>query len=262
MRIEDEITISREKIQKEIESQMNSGKSAGYSHSVLQKYGVDDCSPCIIKPTGVLKRYIDEMLPYMHFTQPKVIVKFSGSHYLVRSENKDEETETKSFDVLLYSNGTGKWSSSYYIWIFKDGSIALTNRGHYNLTWQDILNKKIDESTVRSRIIETIALQELEEKNTGSSSSSGGGCYIATCVYGSYDCPQVWTLRRYRDYKMKKSLAGRLFIKTYYAISPSFVKCFGHRKWFISFWKRNLDKIVSRLNASGYGNGPYEDNQC
>ena len=26
-----------------------------------------------------------------------------------------------------------------------------------------------------------------------------GGCYVATAVYGSYDCPQVWTLRRYRD---------------------------------------------------------------
>ena len=27
------------------------------------------------------------------------------------------------------------------------------------------------------------------------------GCYIATCVYGSYDCPQVLTLRRFRDYE-------------------------------------------------------------
>ena len=26
-----------------------------------------------------------------------------------------------------------------------------------------------------------------------------GGCYVATAVYGSYDCPQVWTLRRVRD---------------------------------------------------------------
>lgn len=26
------------------------------------------------------------------------------------------------------------------------------------------------------------------------------GCYVATCVYGSYDCPEVWTLRRFRDY--------------------------------------------------------------
>ena len=26
---------------------------------------------------------------------------------------------------------------------------------------------------------------------------SKGGCYIATAVYGSYDCPQVWTLQRF-----------------------------------------------------------------
>ncbi len=31
------------------------------------------------------------------------------------------------------------------------------------------------------------------------------GCYIATCVYGSYDCPQVWTLRRFRDYTLDET---------------------------------------------------------
>ena len=25
------------------------------------------------------------------------------------------------------------------------------------------------------------------------------GCYVATAVYGSYDCPEIWTLRRFRD---------------------------------------------------------------
>ena len=29
------------------------------------------------------------------------------------------------------------------------------------------------------------------------------GCYIATCVYENYDCPQVWTLRRFRDETLK-----------------------------------------------------------
>lgn len=29
-------------------------------------------------------------------------------------------------------------------------------------------------------------------------SKEKAGCYIATCVYGSYDCPQVWILRRFR----------------------------------------------------------------
>ena len=33
----------------------------------------------------------------------------------------------------------------------------------------------------------------------GGYNHSDSGCYIATCVYGSYDCPQVQTLRRFRD---------------------------------------------------------------
>ena len=59
---------------------------------------------------------------------------------------------------------------------------------------------------------------------------SGGGCYIATSVYGSYDCPEVWTLRRYRDYSLSKTLFGRLFIKVYYLLSPIMVSLFGKTK--------------------------------
>ena len=43
-----------------------------------------------------------------------------------------------------------------------------------------------------------------------------GGCYVATAVYGSYDCPEVWTLRRYRDYSLAETWYGRAFIKLYY----------------------------------------------
>ncbi len=50
---------------------------------------------------------------------------------------------------------------------------------------------------------------------TSNSTRKSGGCYVATCVYGSYDCPQVWTLRRFRDDIMAQSVAGRLFIKFY-----------------------------------------------
>ena len=44
---------------------------------------------------------------------------------------------------------------------------------------------------------------------------SANGCYVATAVYGSYDCPEVWTLRRYRDNTLAKSWYGRIFIKIY-----------------------------------------------
>lgn len=86
------------------------------------------------------------------------------------------------------------------------------------------------------------------------------GCYIATSVYGSYDCPQVWVLRRYRDYKLDKTILGRAFIKLYYTFSPMLVKKFGKSKWFQSFWKFRLDKMVERLKLQGYEDTPYYDN--
>ena len=89
----------------------------------------------------------------------------------------------------------------------------------------------------------------------------GGGCYVATAVYGSYDCPQVWTLRRYRDDILAETWYGRAFIKTYYAISPTLVKWFGEKQWFKSPCKKKLDGMVAKLNAQGIKNTPYQDRQ-
>lgn len=87
------------------------------------------------------------------------------------------------------------------------------------------------------------------------------GCYIATAVYGSYDCPEVWVLRRYRDFSLDRSLFGRLFIRIYYAISPVVVKLFGNTQWFNRFWKKRLDKRVAALTSKGYSDEPYNDRQ-
>lgn len=85
------------------------------------------------------------------------------------------------------------------------------------------------------------------------------GCYVATCVYGSYDCPEVWTLRRYRDNTLASTWYGRTFIHIYYAISPTLVKWFGKREWFKKTWKGKLDKMVAKLQAEGVENTPYND---
>ena len=85
------------------------------------------------------------------------------------------------------------------------------------------------------------------------------GCYIATAVYGSYDCPQVWTLRRYRDDTLAETWCGRAFIRAYYAISPILVKWFGHTSWFKKLWKRRLDRMVCCLNSKGVEDTPYQD---
>ncbi len=102
---------------------------------------------------------------------------------------------------------------------------------------------------------------EIPYIETKPANNSSGGCYVATAVYGSYDCPQVWTLRRYRDYSLAESWYGRAFIKTYYAISPTLVKWFGDTKWFKKMWKGKLDKMVSNLQSNGYASTPYDDKE-
>ena len=91
--------------------------------------------------------------------------------------------------------------------------------------------------------------------------SNGGkqGCYVATALYGSYDCPEVWTLRRFRDNTLAETWHGRLFIRAYYAISPALVKGFGNAGWFRKMWKGKLDRMVAKLQADGVASTPYED---
>lgn len=107
--------------------------------------------------------------------------------------------------------------------------------------------------------IEELLSGYTKKHNSSNSSPSSGSCYIATCVYGFYDCPQVWTLRRFRDYTLDTTWYGRTFIKCYYAISPTLVKCFGNQKWFRNFWKNRLDTMVSHLNQKGVKNTQYQD---
>lgn len=95
--------------------------------------------------------------------------------------------------------------------------------------------------------------------STESSSGAEEGCYVATCVYGSYDCPEVWTLRRYRDYTLDESWLGRLSVKIYYAVSPIMVRWFGKTTWFKKMWKPFLDRMVANLQAKGVEDTPYVD---
>ena len=130
----------------------------------------------------------------------------------------------------------------------------------YNNT---IVSAKVDhvDVTYEDDSMERYTASELSDKISSSSSNSGssGGCYVATAVYGSYDCPQVWTLRRYRDYTLAESWYGRAFIRTYYAVSPTLVKWFGHTEWFKKMWQGRLDKMVEKLQSNGVESTLYED---
>ena len=86
-----------------------------------------------------------------------------------------------------------------------------------------------------------------------------GACYVATCVYGSYEAPQVWVLRRYRDQILSASLLGRAFVRLYYFLSPKIVDTIGKYGWFKSNAKKILDHFVNFLVDRGMKDSPYFD---
>lgn len=140
-------------------------------------------------------------------------------------------------------------SSEYYRYSHDGRYIAYTYTGESKQKINDMIMK------CHNKIKEIDPSYVIPERPQQTSN----GCYVATAVYGSYDCPQVWTLRRYRDYTLAETWYGRAFIHTYYAISPTLVKWFGHTEWFKKMWKGKLDRMVANLNAEGVEDTPYED---
>lgn len=141
------------------------------------------------------------------------------------------------------------------------GNIAI-NSSHLN-TFKMLMGKEFMETAYTEKSEEPTSNSEekkAEESQANASATSKiSGCYIATCVYQSYDCPEVWCLRRYRDNYLAKHLFGRAFIKVYYATSPTLVKWFGKTRWFNKVFRPYLDKKVQRLIDKGYSTLPYND---
>lgn len=132
----------------------------------------------------------------------------------------------------------------------------------YMITDEEISNiiKKAENDEYKNKF--SIAKDKwflIRNKNNSQKNNSSKGCYVATCVYGSYNCPPVWTLRRYRDNTLAKNPFGRLFIKIYYSISPIIVKLFGNQLWFHKLFKKPLNCLIKKLQNNGVESTPYND---
>ena len=79
-------------------------------------------------------------------------------------------------------------------------------------------------------------------------SNDGGGCYIATAIYGSYDAPEVLVLRHYRDETLSKYYFGRLFISVYYLLSPPIARRLRNATTINKMVRSILDKWVRHLS--------------
>lgn len=156
-----------------------------------------------------------------------------------------------------YFEKGNQWAASY------KGSTGYTNYEFSVLS--DLSQEEVLETARIEAYHSKFFLQRQKDKNTQKSASEktpekkSGGCYVATCVYGSYDCPPVWTLRRFRDDVLAQNPFGRSFIRLYYAVSPWAVKRFGKYNWFHKLFKMPLDTFVKKLQQTGIQNTPYND---
>jgi hypothetical protein len=97
------------------------------------------------------------------------------------------------------------------------------------------------EPATKSRYLENLNTLNSMYKR---SNSGGGGCYIATMVYGDYNHPQVMILRDFRDNLLSNYSLGRSFIEFYYKYSPSWVETMKNMKVVNLFIRFVLDKII------------------
>ena len=191
--------------------------------TLFEKYGIDD------EDVGIMQSMIN-----------KTIDAYKLNNYLVNKYGKKEVPNK----LVLFSHRGGRVTTMSIVLVSGYESAMKNELNEGILDVLIMLLKDLPET------VYSYQTQQNQQKN---------GCYIATCVYGSYNCPEVWVLRRYRDMKLRQTYFGRLFIKIYYSLSPSVVRTFGKNKFIKKYWKHKLDRLVEKCRSNGMADTPYYD---
>lgn len=165
------------------------------------------------------------------------------------------------FPIPVQDSVTRKWG-----YVDRNGKLVIPYQFNesYNFydgfaTLEEPITKKSRQRTSSPKTKKAYHTSTKQNPSSSISNNSNEGCYIATAMYGSYDCPEVWTLRRYRDKVLDHTWYGRLFIRIYYSISPTLVRWFGTTHWFRELFYKPLNEWVAKLNKQGFKNTPYRD---
>ena len=210
---------------------------------------------------GVLIKYINEQTTeFPYFSDGKdIAIKYLRVQYLIRESLPEMSEENKKIRIerlKMLINVDCDLLNAINVYLGERYSILIDKNQ------REEVFKEIEDCTKEIQVYENdYVCPKVNKEFFTTVPEKSGGCYVATAVYGSYDCPEVWTLRRYRDYTLAETWHGRAFIRTYYAISPTLVKWFGHTEWFKKMWQGKLDRMVAKLQANGIESTPYEDKE-
>ena len=84
-------------------------------------------------------------------------------------------------------------------------------------------------------------------------------CFMATYIFGSYDCPELWILRRFRDKKLYIDRSLFPYIELYYKISPKLINLFNKSITMQAIYKSFLIRFIQILKSRNYDDTPYSD---
>ena len=259
MSIEDEVR----KAQQDKRAQEEAQQLKMDLQKALESQGFHTSAPFLYDPPPQMKKIIEEVLPHLKFTEPKIIRRMRDGKIYMRWIEYGETPDTYTFDVTLRHESGGKdREPGEYLSIMPNGNIIFSNDNSSSINIHEYTNNMAE---FRQRIINEIANPTPKPRpnpprpTTTTPPNKNGGCYIATAVYGSYNCPEVWVLRRFRDNVLNSNFIGRAFIRIYYILSPALVKHFGHTLWFKRLGKGTLDQMVNSLRDKGISDTAYDD---
>lgn len=232
-----------------------------------------DSSEQMVSYKGKIRAAIQILLMNNYPVMDKYVYEYIGSLLLTRNLyfyrklvihfHKNCPSKRIYIDGLEFEG-----NDDFYVWILQLSKHVVCTPAYAdyvepNIPLDDSNNDQIELFYEYDSFFKTYHLYKKDQNGTTiylkNKGNTKNGCYVATCVYGSYDCPEVWTLRRYRDFYLHERWWGKLFIKVYYAVSPTIVKIFGKSKWFNKINKAILDKKVNKLYKKGYKNTKFSD---
>ncbi len=74
-------------------------------------------------------------------------------------------------------------------------------------------------------------------------------CFIATAAFGTSMEPEVVTLKQFRDTVLKKYYLGRLFIESYYRLSPPIARFIAQRPLIRAVVRWILSPVISTIKV-------------
>ncbi|MGB2924309.1 MAG: CFI-box-CTERM domain-containing protein [Limnothrix sp.] len=79
------------------------------------------------------------------------------------------------------------------------------------------------------------------------SSSSSGGCFIATAAYSTSEHPDLDTFRAFRDKHLLTNPAGKAAVQAYYKLSPTFADYIADHPKLQQFSRKHLESLAEYM---------------